>query len=159
MKVADLANQIHVWQLASNVNQKSSSKKPGNILDEFGSNLSFQVPAASSDEFEDISDDDEDDWDDLGINSSLEDTAIVASSAVSQQTDGSASMPHKGEWPSSTSNGVGGITLRWYYEACEQASHGQFSGSELAMALYRVLDSERSEDEVRIPLDIYFELS
>ncbi|XP_024368754.1 DExH-box ATP-dependent RNA helicase DExH14 isoform X1 [Physcomitrium patens] len=148
LKVADLANQIHVWQLASNVNQKSSSKKPGNILDEFGSNLSFQVPAASSDEFEDISDDDEDDWDDLGINSSLEDTAIVASSAVSQQTDGSASMPHKGEWPSSTSNGVGGITLRWYYEACEQASHGQFSGSELAMALYRVLDSERSEDEI-----------
>lgn len=152
-KAANLAHQIHTWKLGLNQNGKSGSKKSGNTSDEFGSNLSFQVPSVSSDDFEDDSDDDEDDtWEDIETSSSL---AIIPSaappaSAAFEQTDGQFYKSNKEEWHSPASDGVGGITLRWFYKACEQA--GQFSGSDLAMALYHVLDSERSGDEVRVAI-------
>jgi len=152
-KAADLAHQIHAWQLGLNQNGEPGSKKAGNISNEFGSNLSFQVPSASSDDFEDDSDDDEDDtWDDIETSSKLANIPSAAShvSAVFEQTDGEFYKSNKEEWHSPASDGVGGITLRWFYKACEQA--GQFSGSDLAMALYHVLDSERSGDEVRVAI-------
>lgn len=152
-KAADLAHQIHAWQLSFNQNGKSGSKKAGNVSDEFGSNLNFQVPSASSDDFEDDSDDDEDDtWEDIETSSSLANIPSGAShaSAVFEQNDGQFFKTNKEEWHPPGTDGVGGITLRWFYKACEQA--GQFSGSDLAMALYHVLDSERSGDEVRVAI-------
>jgi hypothetical protein len=149
-KAADLAHQIHAWRVGSNQKEKSGSKEVGSISGEFGSNLGFQVPSARPDDFEYDSDDDEDDWEDLGTATNVADNATAASnaSAVFDQTDVPVYKTFKEEWHSPTSDGVGGITLRWFYKACEQA--GQFSGTDLAMALYHVLDSERSGDEVRI---------
>lgn len=108
------------------------------------------MPSARPDDFEYDSDDDEDDWEDLVTSTSVADnaTAAVNASAMFDQTDGPVYKTFKEDWHSPTSDGVGGITLRWFYKACEQAS--QFSGTDLAMALYHVLDSERSGDEVRV---------
>ena len=156
-KAADLAHQIHVWGLGLNQKENSGSKELRGISDEFGSNLSFQVPSARPDDFEYDSDDDEEDWEDLKTSSSMADNATAVSnaaasnaSAVFDQTDGPVYKTFKEDSYLPASDGVGGITLGWFYKACEQA--GQFSGTDLAMALYHVLDSERSGDEVRVAI-------
>ncbi|KAG0625562.1 hypothetical protein M758_2G065100 [Ceratodon purpureus] len=147
-KAANLAQQIHAWRLGLKKEEKSGIKELGSISDEFGSNLSFRVPSARPDDFEYDSDDDEDDWEDLVTSPSLTDNSIGVSnaSAVFDQTDGPVYKASKEEWHPPSSDGVGGITLRWFYKTCEQA--GQLTGTDLAMALYHVLDSERSGDEI-----------
>lgn len=147
LKAAGLAQQLNAWKVGLNQNGKSDSKTAGNIIDEFGSNLDFQVPSASSEDFDDDTDDEDDDdtWEDI----EPEEIPSAASHAsdVFEQNDGQFYESNKEEWQSPRNDGVGGVTLRWFYKACEQRS-GQFSGSDLAMALYHVLDTERFGDEI-----------
>lgn len=153
LKAAGLAQQLNAWKVGLNQNGKSDSKTAGNIIDEFGSNLDFQVPSASSEDFDDDTDDEDDDdtWEDI----EPEEIPSAASHAsdVFEQNDGQFYESNKEEWQSPRNDGVGGVTLRWFYKACEQRS-GQFSGSDLAMALYHVLDTERFGDEVRLAVRI-----
>lgn len=158
LNVASLAHQLSSWQLGSTEDDKKGGRKSGSDSTEFGVNLGFHIPSSSPDDLEDISDDDEDNWEELTtsvINESSYlggtpdmSTSISTIPLLPETADAHGYGNSKESWQVAALDGVGGITLRWLWNACEQGGH--FSGSDLAMAVCSVLESEKSGDEVGI---------
>lgn len=158
LNVASLAHHLSSWRLGSTQDGKKGSRRSGSDSTEFGVNLGFHIPSLSPDDLEDISDDDEDNWEELAtsvINDSSHlggtpdmSTSISTTPLLLETADAHGYSNSKESWQVAAVDGVGGITLRWLWNACEQGGH--FSGSDLATAVCRVLESEKSGDEVCI---------
>lgn len=157
LKAATLAHQIWIWQLRSAQNGDQGIAIVGSKSLEFGANLKFQIPSVRSDDLEEFSDDDEDDWEDVTTSTTnypssagdQEPTTVPSTPPVTELlTNGDGHGASEEIWRAPAADGVGGITLRWFWKSCEQA--GQFSGDDLALAVSRVLKSDRSGDEVRL---------
>ncbi|OAE30033.1 hypothetical protein AXG93_3893s1430 [Marchantia polymorpha subsp. ruderalis] len=154
VKAAELAHELYLWRSKSSLlglvttDVSSSGRKE---TAEFGANLDFRVPSVEAET-------DDHGWGILTTSQfekpnewqEMSELAHVSEERTNQQEDvgeyGVAGQERRAQ------DDQGGADLRWYkrmcYKAAEAGAGAQFSGDELALAVARVLESDRSGDEI-----------
>ncbi|KAL3683377.1 hypothetical protein R1sor_001399 [Riccia sorocarpa] len=154
LKNAELAHELYTWRrdkLSVGLEDTPEVSTSGRIdAVEFGAGLDFYVPPVGY-----LSWEGDDDGPEISIfNNHLKPKALDSWQEISESPQGGGGKVFE-EVGLSEDERRGpdepeGVTLRWYKRMCDKAAQAgsQFSGDELALAVARVLESDRSGDEI-----------